>query len=157
MVSFLVKRGVVSIALTEKQKRFADEYLVDCNATQAAIRAGYNERSAKSNCTRLLNNKEIKIYIEEQLRKVHDERLADAKEVMLYLTKVLRGETTSEIVVVEGEGNGHSSARHINKAPDEKERLRAAELLGKRFGIFKEKIDIAGAIPIVISGENELE
>lgn len=70
-----------------------------------------------------------------------DEAIADATEVLKYLTSVLRGESAAEIVVVEGCGMGESSARKVQKAPDEKERLKAAELLGKRYGLYTEKVD----------------
>ena len=70
--------------------------------------------------------------------------MATATEVMEYLTSVMRGESTAEVVVVEGLGDGCSEARRFKKAPDEKERLRAAELLGKRFGLFKDKVEVSG-------------
>ena len=76
---------------------------------------------------------------------------------MKYLTSVLRGESSSEYVVVEGQGDGVSEARRIEKAPDEKDRLKAAELLGKRYGMFTDKMNIDGAIPVVISGDDLLE
>lgn len=145
------------MALSKKQKKFADEYLIDCNATQAAIRAGYSPNGLNKRVTRMMANDGIKNYIEEQLEKIHNEKIADAKEVMMYLTSVLRGESTSEIVVIEGEGEGCSSARRMDKAPDEREKLKAAELLGKRFGLFKDNVNITGAIPVVISGEDDLE
>lgn len=135
--------------MTDKQKKFADEYLIDTNATQAAIRAGYSEKTAYSMGQRLLKNVEIKSYIDEQLEKMHCEKVADAKEVMEYLTSVLRGESTSEIVVVEGCGDGCSEARRMDKAPDEKERLKAAELLGKRYGLFKDNVALE-VEPVVI-------
>ncbi len=142
--------------MNSKQKKFADEYLVDCNATQAAIRAGYSEKTARSIGQRMLTNVDIKSYIEEELEKLHNEKIADATEVMKYLTAVLRGEAKSEIVVVEAE-DGCSYAKHIQKKPDEKERLKAAELLGKRYGMFKDNVKITGAIPVIISGEDDLE
>lgn len=135
--------------MTEKQKKFADEYLIDCNATQAAIRAGYSEKTAKSQGQRLLTIVDIKNYIDEQLEKIHSEKVADAKEVMEYLTSVLRGESLSEIVVIEGDGDGCSSARRMDKAPDEKEKLKAAELLGKRYGLFKDNLSLE-VEPVVI-------
>ena len=61
---------------------------------------------------------------------------------MQYLTSVLRGESESAIVVVEGCGDGYSEARTVKKTPDEKERLKAAELLGKRYRIFSEKSEV---------------
>ena len=64
---------------------------------------------------------------------------------------------SSEVVVIEGQGEGVSKAKPIQKAPDEKERLKAAELLGKRMGLFKDKIDLTANIPVIISGDDELE
>lgn len=128
--------------MTKKQKRFCDEYLIDCNATQAAIRAGYSEKTAYSIGVENLKKPEIKSYIEQELERIRDNNIADAAEVMKYLTSVLRGESLAEIVVVEGDGDGCSSARRINKAPDEKERLKAAELLGKRYSLFKDNMTL---------------
>ena len=116
--------------MTDKQKRFCDEYLIDTNGTQAAIRAGYSKKTARQIADNLLSKVDIKSYIDEQLTKMHTEKIADATEVMKYLTSVLRGESAAEVVVVEGIGDGYSNARRIEKAPDEKERLKAAELLG---------------------------
>lgn len=143
--------------MTKKQKRFCDEYLIDCNATQAAIRAGYSKKTAYSIGVENLKKPEIKAYIDAQLEKMHNENIASAEEVMQYLTSVLRGQSESEIVVVEGTGDGCSDARRISKAPDERERLKAAELLGKRFGMFTDKVNIEGSIPVIISGEDQLE
>lgn len=147
--------------LTRKQQRFADEYLVDANATQAAIRAGYSEKTAYSQGQRLLKNVEVKKYIEQQLERIHNEKIADAQEVMMYLTSVLRGESLSEIVVVEGTGDGRSDAKRMMKLPDERERLKAAELIGKRYGMFTDKVNVEGTIPVVIiddlDDENDLD
>lgn len=139
--------------MTEKQKRFCDEYLIDCNATQAAIRAGYSAKTANEQSTRLLANVNIKKYIDEQLELLHNEKTADAREVLEYLTSVMRGESSAEVVVVEGIGDGLSEARRLKKAPDEKERLRAAEMLGKRFGMFTDKVNIDGAVPVIIKND----
>ena len=77
--------------------------------------------------------------------------IADQEEVLRYLTSVLRGETNAEIVVVEGTGEGRSEARTIQKAPDEKERLKAAELLGKRYGLYTDKAELdVDLSPLVI-------
>ena len=129
------------MAMTNKQKRFADEYLVDLNATQAAIRAGYKEKTAYSQGQRMLKNVEIKTYIEEQLERLHNKKAADAQEVIEYLTSVLRGESEGEELVNEFQGDGVSKAVNVKKKPSEKDKLRAAELLGKRFGIFTDKIE----------------
>lgn len=143
--------------MTDRQQRFCDEYLVDCNATQAAIRAGYNSKTAYSQGQRMLKNVEVKAYIDKQLGNIHSEKIADTQEVMKYLTSVLRGQTESEIVVVEGIGDGCSTARKIVKAPDEKERLKAAELLGRRYSMFSDKVNLEGTLPVMIVGEDNLE
>ena len=105
----------------------------------------------------MLTNVSIKSYIDEKLKELSDKKIADQHEVLAYLTSVLRGETQSEIVVVEGVGDGCSEARRLQKLPDEKERLKAAELLGKRMGLFKDKLDITANVPVIISGGDELE
>ena len=61
--------------------------------------------------------------------------------MLKYLSAVLRGESRAEVVVVEGVGEGCSEARTMQKAPDEKERLKAAELLGKRYALFTDKVE----------------
>ncbi|MDD2370847.1 MAG: terminase small subunit [Firmicutes bacterium] len=128
--------------LTEKQKRFADFYIELGNATAAAIEAGYSEKSAKEIGNENLTKPHLKNYIDEQLDKMKTKRMADATEVLEYLTSVMRGEATAEVVVVEGIGLGTSEARTLEKHPDEKERLKAAELLAKRHGLLNDKLDL---------------
>lgn len=143
--------------LNERQMRFVDEYMIDLNATQAAIRAGYSVKTAYSQGQRLLKHVELKTEIERRTEQMRSEKVADAQEIMEYLTSVMRGESEAEVVVVEGCGEGFSSARTMQKAPDEKEKLKAAELLGKRYGMFNDKLNVDGVIPVVISGGDELE
>ena len=145
------------MALNAKQQRFADEYLIDLNGRQAVIRAGYSEKGAGMQFNRLINNPEIRAYIDARLAEKNKELIADQDEVMKYLTAVVRGQSKSEIVVVESIGDFMSEARTIQKAPDEKEKLKAAELLGKRYGLFTDKLNVDGAIPVVISGGEDLE
>lgn len=139
--------------MTDSQRKFADEYLIDCNASRAYKVAYPNVKKdsvARVNGSRLLTNANIKAYIDEKLAEMSDERMAKAEEVMEYLTSVLRGQSKASIVVVEGCGDGYSEAKIINKPPDEKERLKAAELLGKRYGLFTEKVNVGGNVPIQI-------
>lgn len=105
----------------------------------------------------MLKNVKVAAYIEEKLAEISSRKTADAKEVMEYLTSVMRGESKASVVVVEGYGEGCSEAKIIDKPPDEKERLKAAELLGKRFELFTNKVDVDGAIPVIISGGEDLE
>lgn len=129
------------MALTEKQKRFCDEYLIDLNATQAAIRAGYSERSARQIAERNMTKDDIQKYIKERMSEKEKQLIADQDEVLKYLTSVLRGESTAQEIVIEGTGDGCSEAKTMEKAPSEKERLKAAELLGKRYALFTDKVE----------------
>ena len=134
--------------MTDKQRKFCDEYLIDCNATRA-YKAAYpkikSDEAARVNGSKLLTNTNIKAYIDEQLDKISSEKIADAKEVMEYLTSVMRGETQSSVLSLCGDGYQEV----IKKKPDEKERLKAAELIGKRFGIFTDKVKM-DVEPVVI-------
>lgn len=127
--------------LNDRQKRFADEYLIDLNAERAAIRAGYSKRYARGNAYKLVANECIKEYIKKRMDEKEKELIADQDEVLKYLTSVLRGESLSTEIVVEGLGNGVSEARTMTKHPSEKDKLKAAELLGKRYGLYTDKIE----------------
>ena len=155
----------VSVLLNDKERSFATEYIINKgNSYKAALAAGYSKYTAKvayqwleepkPNSTEKRNlpfKPELKKYIEEQVAKIESEKVADAKEVMEYLTSVLRGESQSEIVVVEGIGEGCSEARTIMKEPSEKDRLKAAELLGKRYGLYTEKVEVDADMELNIS------
>lgn len=140
--------------MTEKQKIFADEYLIDLNATRA-YRAAYpavkKDETARANGSRMLTNANVKKYIDKRLEEIHSEKTADAKEVMEYLTAVLRGESRSEEIVVEGLGDGLSKAKTMEKAPSEKDRLKAAELLGKRYSLFTDKVEMEADMELNIA------
>jgi phage terminase small subunit len=150
---FIKMLGGGIVKLTAKQKRFCDEYLIDCNATQAAIRAGYSERTAYSTGNENLKKPELKTYIEEQLEKMHNEKTADAQEVLEYLTAVMRGQHTEQTLQLVGEGV--QSIADIDVSA--KERLKAAELLGKRYGLFTDKLEVDGVAKVVINGEEDLD
>lgn len=138
------------VKLTEKQKRFADYYIETGNASEAAIKAGYSKKTAGVIGNENLKKPYIKSYIDEQLKKMDSDRIASAEEVLKYLTSVMRGESQSEIVVIENVGDFTSEARTMSKAPDEKERLRAAELIGKRYALWTDKQQIEGNVPVMI-------
>ncbi len=127
-------------ALNKRQKDFVDFYIETGNIYQSAIKAGYSEAYARGNSVKLMENMSIKAYLEERMSEIKSERTATAEEILEYLTSVLRGESESEVVVVENIGDYMSEARRVIKAPDEKERLKAAELLGKRYGLYTDKV-----------------
>ena len=127
--------------LTAKQQRFCDEYLIDLNATQAAIRAGYSKKTAKQIGQENLTKLDIKTYIDARMAEKEKAMIADQDEVLKYLTSVIRDKTDSEAIVVEGIGDGCSEARVVRVKPSERDKLKAAELLGKRYGLYTEKIE----------------
>ena len=133
--------------MTEKQKIFADEYLIDLNATRA-YRAAYpnckKNSSADAAARKLLGNTRIQQYINERLEELQSKRVANVQEVMEHLTAVLRGEIREETVVVEGIGDGCSEARIVEKQVGARDRLKAAERLGKRYSLFTEKVEVSG-------------
>lgn len=142
--------------LKPKQKRFCDEYLVDLNATQAAIRSGYSAHTAAEIGRKNLTKPQIREYIDERMKEKEDQLIAKQDEVLKYLTSVMRGESVSSMIVVESVGDFCSEAREMEKKPSEIERLKAAELIGKRYGLFKEKVQM-DVKPVVISGDDALE
>lgn len=79
------------MALNEMQQAFADYYLETSNATEAAKKAGYSEKTAYSQGQRLLKNVEVKCYIDERLEEIKGERIATIEEVMQFYTSVMRG------------------------------------------------------------------
>lgn len=141
------------IAVNRKQKRFADEYLIDCNATQAAIRAGYSPKTANEQGNRLLANVSISTYIEQQLEQIHNAKTADAQEVLEYLTAVMRGEHTEQALRLIGEGIQEIDTMEVSA----KDRIKAAELIGKRYGMFKDGINVSGSVPVVITDDLEAD
>lgn len=139
--------------MTPRQQKFCDEYLISGNATDAAIKAGYSPKTAYSMGNENLNKPELKAYIETELDKIHSVKIADAEEVMKYLTAVMRGEHTEEIPLLCGDGCQELTQKEVGA----KERLKAAELIGKRYGLFTDKVGLEGAVPVVIMGDDQLE
>lgn len=129
------------MGMTEKQKRFADEYLFDLNGTRA-YKVAYprvkNDETAKAAASRMLTNVNVKTYIDEQLEKMHNEKTADAQEVLEYLTAVMRGKESEETLRLCGDGC--QTVESINVSA--KDRIKCAELIGKRYSLFTDKVDL---------------
>lgn len=124
--------------LTIKQKKFADEYIKTGNAYQSALNAGYSESYSKGNVIKLLENVSVKAYIDERMKKLEEEAIADQTEVLKYLTRVLRDEEREEVLVNVGNFEQEIQSMKVST----KDKIRAAELLGKRYGSWTDKIDI---------------
>lgn len=141
----------LSIKLTLKQKKFADEYIISGNAYQSAIKAGYSENYAKGNINKLLENVGVKTYIQKRLKEIDDKKIADQKEVLERLTRFGRREEFENVVVMvdkatfddKGKFVGIEKKPEIVKIPTpSKDTIKALELLGKRYRIFSEKSEV---------------
>lgn len=143
--------------LTEKQKRFADYYIETGNMTEAAIKAGYSKKTARVIGQENLLKPAIKNYVDERLKELEEKRVASATEVMQLLTSAMRGELDEEVVVVESIGDYCSEARLVKKKIGLKDRIKAAELIGKRHRLFTDKVQVEGMVPVMIVGEDEIE
>ena len=161
--------------LTEKQKLFVDEYLIDLNATRAykAVYPNVKKDSSAAVCaTKLLRNAKVKDYIDEQLEKISSEKIADAQEVMEYLTKVMRREMKESVVVTLTKehseyvdtGDGKPRKKTVKEEVPQiveipaklSDANKAAELLGKRYALFTDKAEVNVITPI-FEGEGELD
>ncbi|MFW3650935.1 terminase small subunit [Staphylococcus caprae] len=133
--------------LNIKQQRFADEYIRTGNAYQSAINAGYSETYAKGNVVKLLENVSVKSYIEKRLEELKKESIAEQDEILQYLTSVMRGEMTEQTLV--GQGEGYQEIDNIDVGA--KDRIKAAELLGKRYRMWTEKIEAEVTTPTFVN------
>ena len=161
--------------LTDKQQRFVDEYLIDLNATQAAIRAGYSVKTANEQGSQNLAKLSIQQAIAERMADRSRRTGVNQDRVVLELAKIAFVKMTD---IVDSEGNikedaaeddlaciesvkykhsdtdtGYSEEREVKIAS----KLKALELLGKHLGMWNDKVDLNVALPIVISGSDELE
>ena len=137
--------------LTERQKRFADYYIETGNATESYIKAGYKKKGARANASRLIANDNISQYIAKRMEEKDKERIASQDEILETLTKVLRGEEAGTELV--GIGKGAQSVEQL--PPSIEAKIRAGELLGKRYGMWTDKHDVDMRIPTIIDDVNE--
>lgn len=134
---------VSDIKLKPKELKFAEEWLKTTNATQSAIKAGYSARTAYSAGNRLLKKVDVKQYIDERLAEMQENSIADTNEVMQFLSSTMRGDIPDQ----------------FGLDPALNDRLKAAELLGKRYKLFTDKQEISGAdgepIKVIFSNMNK--
>ena len=136
--------------LTIKQKAFADYYIELGNATEAAIKARYSKKTAKEVGYENLTKPHIKSYIDERMKEIESERIAKAEEVLAFLSSSLRGEVLEEVVATETDEAGGIRPIILKKQLSAKDRIKAAELLGKRYALFTEKVDLEGNVGVTI-------
>lgn len=138
---YFIKKGGVVMKLTPKQKTFAEYYIETGNATEAARKAGYKGKNLNRIASENLSKLDIKSYIDEKMKELEDKRIAKAEEVLEYLTRVIRGEETEQVVVTENIGDFMSEAKVVDKEISAKDKIKAAELLGKRYRLFVDKVE----------------
>lgn len=133
--------------LTIKQQAFADFYIELGNAYQAAKKAGYSENYAKAQSHKMLENVGVNSYIEKRMEEIKTERVADQQEILETLTAVIRGEAKGTELV--GKGKGRQEVQQ--EPPSVTDKIRAAELLGKRYAMWTEKqqIEVESAVQFI--------
>ena len=141
--------------MTPRQEKFCIEYLIDLNATQAAIRAGYSKKTADRIANQNLRKLEIQSRIKKMRDEYYDKAIMSAKEVEYLLSKAGRGELKEEVVVVEGVGDGFSESKIIKKRLSAKDRIKALELMGKRHHLFEDQDSKLGAEEVQIIDDTD--
>ena len=137
--------------LTLKQQKFCDEYIIIGNVEQAAIKAGYSKAYARGNAHKLVANVSMKSYIAERMAELDSKKIAKQEEVLAYLTSIMRGEQQEKTLV--GEGMGEQRIADIDVSA--KDRIKAAELIGKRYSMWTEKVDVSGGV-VFITGDDDV-
>lgn len=137
--------------LSQKQKDFADEYIISGNAVQAAKKAGYSKNYAKAQSHKLLENVGLKNYIDERLKEIESAKTATQQEVLEYLTSVMRGEHKEQTLI--GAGQGFQEKTYIDVSA--KDRLKAADILNKIHQAREEKSSTATESIIIVDRWND--
>ena len=140
--------------LNPKQQAFADHYIECGNAVEAALEAGYSKNYANAQSYKLLENVGIEAYIAKRMEELKSERVADQQEILELLTSVIRGEAKAATLI--GLGGGEETIEE-EMPPTMAERVKAAELLGKRYKLWTDKVEteVTGAVQFIddISGD----
>lgn len=121
------------MAMTPKQQKLADKYLECGNATEAAKYAGYSPKNIGENAAKTLKNPNVSAYIAERMAEMQKPTIASAEEVLTVITQIMRSENTND-----------------------RDRLKAAELMGKRYALYSDKVQVDGAVPVMFAGEDDL-
>lgn len=126
--------------LTAKQSTFIDAYLGEArmNAAQAARIAGYKHPETQG----AENLRKLRLYIDEVMNKRHSNAIATQEEIQKFFTSVLRGEVKEEVV--------SNSGKILEVPASTKDRLKAAECMGRAYGMFTERKEISGTMDINI-------
>ncbi len=139
--------------MTKKQEKFANEYFKTGNIYKSALSAGYSEKYSKDKAYKLLKKVGICRYLKKLEQKYKQDTIAETTEILVNLTAIIRGELKSEITYTTENGE----ITKVIKDTPIKDRLKACELLGKRYRLFNGEEEQYNRPIIIITGENELE
>lgn len=139
----------LSKKLTKKQEKFVDEYIISGNATEAARKAGYSPKTCYSIGFENLRKPEIINALQEREAQIKDARIAKQDEVLAYLSSIVRGEETEKVLI----GVGKGAQKITDMDVSAKDRIKAAELLGKRYGLWTDKLELDSDLKIVFEDD----
>ena len=142
------------MALTIKQKQVADDFIITGNRTKSYLKFYKNVKNretAAAAASRLFSTPEVKEYIEQKMKELDEELIADQREVLRYLTSVVRGQETQQTLI--GVGKGAQKITNIELNASDK--IKAAELIGKRFGMWTDKVELESNDKVVIIDDTD--
>lgn len=145
--------------LTLKEEKFCRKFVECGNMAESYRSAGYkysNNTEASRGGKDVFMKPHIKKYIAQLLNEYRTEAIADAQEVLEYLTNVMRGNLSEEQVVVLSDADGQSNAEKVLVQANINQRNKASELLGKRYGLFTDKVDLSSENIVLIDEDFEV-
>ncbi len=166
-VSFIMQRKVVIMVLTIKQKQVADDFIITGNRTKSYLKFYKNVKNretAAAAASRLFSTPEVKEYIEQKMKELDEELIADQREVLRGLTRQFKREEIDYQVVMikkpsfDNNGNflGIEEKPEVIKLPTQnKDSIKAGELLGKRFGMWTDKVELEASNQVVIVDDTD--
>ena len=151
--------------MTKKQKLFVEEYLIDLNATQAAIRAGYSPDTAKAIGSENLTKPDIRAHIDKAMAERSKRTGVNADRVVMELAKIAfinamdvidtktatvkadaLPEDTAAIQSVKVKTSSSENSEMVEREIKMADKIKALELLGKHLGMFKDRVELAGCL-----------
>jgi phage terminase small subunit len=150
-----MRKKVNEHGLNDKEQLFVNAYLADKNlmGKDAAIKAGYSAHSAVVTASQLLSRPKLRAYIDNYFKKIEDSKIADAAEVERYLTSAIRSELTEQVIVFDKTGLAITKTKDLAG----REKIKAAELLARRYGLLTDKIDMVVQGTIIIDASDDMQ
>lgn len=136
------------MSLNLRQKKFIDAYIETGNASQSAIDAGYSKKNSRSTGSKLLKNPEIKAAIKQEFKELHDENIMNIDEILSNLSDIGRGDAT--------ELTWNPSTTQYDEIPAKiADRIKAMELIGKRYGAWVDKTETTSDVVVNIGDPDD--